>query len=164
MYALYWRSLWLVLRLIPSCLKKDHGGNLGPCAARGSVDVGSFVPQITEDGVDVVQLTQDRVQNRTQEQIVGMPVRDKITIWEKIVEATQPVPSTRKQVRGTLREHTLCKDDTGDVPVPSRPDHIPLQRIWCIFDEDVSAPLEDCGRVCAARHGDQWSSGVLLKE
>ena len=36
------------------------------------VDVGSVVPLITEDGVDVVQvMPQERVQNRTQQQIVG---------------------------------------------------------------------------------------------
>ena len=36
------------------------------------VDVGSVVPLITDDGVDVVQvMPQERVQNRTQEQIVG---------------------------------------------------------------------------------------------
>ena len=75
------------------------------------VDVGSVVPLITEDGVDVVQvIPQVRVQNRTQQQIVGVLVRDKIATWEKIVEETQHVLSKRKQERETLREHTWCKD------------------------------------------------------
>ena len=136
------------------------------------VDVGSVVPLITEDGVDVVQvMPQERAQNRTQQQIVDVPVRDKISIKEKIVEETQPVLSKRKQERETLREHTWCKD-FGDVPVPSRPDHagdalipnvtelvedvrdIPLQRIWCIGL--VCFCGADCGRACVARHGDHW--------
>ena len=46
-------------------------------------DVGSVVPLITDDGVDVVQvMPQERVQNRRQQQIVVVPVRDKIAIWE----------------------------------------------------------------------------------
>ena len=75
------------------------------------------------------------------------------------MEETQPVLSKRKQERETLREHTWCKD-FGDVPVPSRLDHtgdaliphvtefvdevrdIPPQRIWCIFEEDWSASVE----------------------
>ena len=124
------------------------------------VDVGSVVPLITEAGVDVVQvMLQERVQNRTQQQIVGVPVRDKLAIWEKIVEETQPVLSNCKQERETLRKHTWCKD-YGDVLVPSRSDHtggaliphvtelvedvrdIPLQRVWCIFEEDRSASVE----------------------
>ena len=124
------------------------------------VDVGSVVPLITEDGADVVQvMPQDRVQNRTQQQIVGVLVRDKNAIWEKIVEETQLVLSKRKQERNTLREHTWCKD-FRDVPVLSRPDHpgdaliphvtefadevrdVPLQRIWCIIEEDGSASVE----------------------
>ena len=83
----------------------------------------SVVLQITEDGADVVQvMLQERVQNRTQQQIVGVPVRDKIAIWEKIVEETQPVLSKRMREREILREHPWCKD-FADVPVPSRPDH-----------------------------------------
>ena len=124
------------------------------------VDVGTVVPLITEDSVDVVQvMPQERVQNRTLQQIVGEPVRDKIAISEKIVEKTQPVLSKRKQERETLREHTWGTD-FGDVPVPSRQDHaddalipnvtelvedvwdIPLQRIWCMFEEDGSASVE----------------------
>ena len=52
----------------------------------------SVVLEITEDGVDVVQVKpQERVQNRTQQQIVGVLVRDKIATLEKIVEETQPL-------------------------------------------------------------------------
>ena len=85
------------------------------------VNVGSFVPLIMEDGVDVVQVMPQERQNRTQQQIVDVPVLDKIAIWEKIVEETQLVLSKRKQERESPGAHVV--QGLRGVRVPSRRDH-----------------------------------------
>ena len=117
--------------------------------------------------VDVLlpQIVEERVRLCTQEQIVDVLVPQIVEeIVERLVDVGAPVP----QITEDILDSVPLEDVGSVVPLSNaliphvtefadEVRDIPLQRIWCIFEEDGSAFCgTDCGRACAARHGDHW--------